>query len=50
MAHHDFIDQLAAALKDDKSTLNIIRRAFDSGLDIMTVEALLQTAHELAAE
>lgn len=50
MAHHDLIDQLAAAIKDDKSILSIIRRAFDSGLDIMTVEALLQTANELAAE
>lgn len=50
MAHHDLIDQLTAALKDGKSTLSIVRRAFDSGLDIMTVEALLQTAQELAAE
>ena len=50
MAHHDLINQLASALKNGKSTLNIVRRAFDSGLDIMAVEALLQTAQEIAAE
>lgn len=48
MAHHDFINQAAVAIKEGRSTLNIVRRAFESGMDIMEVEALLETAKEIA--
>jgi|APGre2960657404_1045060.scaffolds.fasta_scaffold142542_2 hypothetical protein len=50
MAHHDFIDQAAAAIKGGADTATLISRGLWSGLDLETIDSLLETAQDLAAE
>ena len=49
MAQHDFIAQLAAALAAGNDGAHVIARAIWSGLDIDTVEGLIETAEAVAA-
>ena len=49
MAHHDFIDQLAAAIKAGNDGSWIISRALWSGLTLEEVDGLIEAAVEVAA-
>ena len=49
MAHHDFIDQLAAAIMAGNDGSWIISRALWSGLPIDLIDGLIEAATEVAA-
>ena len=49
MAHHDFIDQLAAAIMAGNDGSWIISRALWSGLSIDLIDSLIEAANEVAA-
>ena len=50
MAAHHFIDQILATKAQGLDTGVVISRALWSGLDLETIDSLLETAQDLAAD